>query len=443
MSTHRIVLVGQATSIRQDGEVEFVTHDVSIQPGRHTFANVDDLNTYLGQVLGGQAENGKGIRGSVSRKGTYSRRAADGTQAVTFGDPVLDTITSAAGTLVIGGQTIDFRAGHEALGGTSGTSGGVVAAASDLKFTCMVNGAERWASDDRSLVEYRLGTGRLDFHAWRHTEYLAYWSLGGEISISETNANFQAAAIEPHYYMSATGPCQLVGDWRPAEHLNDNYFDRYQWGIFLSQEPERVAVGCRAIWHNQFFGDIVTAGDGCTNWPNDPFQQGRPADWATIKTLVELNGLWTDGVRNAAISSQFTSISVDMSAFNRPVANGSIVSGSTIKVTFPDDATYTGTLHAPNRISWSNGSVWTKVVNTVIDLNGSWTDGGPRHAVISEGVTSLTIDMSDYDRTAATGSIDDGSTITVTFPDVDAPYTASLQPPNRISWSNGSVWTKV
>jgi hypothetical protein len=78
----------------------------------------------------------------------------------------------------------------------------------------------------------------------------------------------------------------------------------------------------------------------------------------------------------------------------------------------------------------------------VLDLNGSWTDGSARKAVISEGVTSLTIDMSDYDRPVAHGSIAGGSVITVTFPD-DATYTGTLQPPNKIRWSNGSAWTKV
>jgi hypothetical protein len=76
--------------------VEFVTRDASIQPDRYRFANLDELTPYLGQVLGGQSE-GRGIRGSMSRKGTYSRRDADGTQAVTFGDPMLDAISSAAG----------------------------------------------------------------------------------------------------------------------------------------------------------------------------------------------------------------------------------------------------------------------------------------------------------------------------------------------------------
>jgi hypothetical protein len=49
-----------------------------------------------------------------------------------------------------------------------------------------------------------------------------------------------------------------------------------------------------------------------------------------------------------------------MSDFDRPNAHGSIVNGSTMTMTFPDDATYTGQLQAPNVIRWSNGSVWTK-----------------------------------------------------------------------------------
>jgi hypothetical protein len=130
-----------------------------------------------------------------------------------------------------------------------------------------------------------------------------------------------------------------------------------------------------------------------------------------------------------------------MSAFNRPAAHGTIVNGSSIKVTFPDDKTYTGQLQAPNKIIWSNGSAWTKIINTVFDLNGSWTDGSARSAVIYEGPSSIRIDMSDYDRPDAHGSIVDASDIKITFPD-DKTYTAQVQSPNKIRWSNGSVWTK-
>jgi len=71
----------------------------------------------------------------------------------------------------------------------------------------------------------------------------------------------------------------------------------------------------------------------------------------TIPPVLELNGRWTDGSsRSAVISAAFTALTVDMSAFNRPAANGSIVDASTITVTFPDDATHTGQLLPPIRL---------------------------------------------------------------------------------------------
>jgi hypothetical protein len=187
----------------------------------------------------------------------------------------------------------------------------------------------------------------------------------------------------------------------------------------------------------------VTVGDGCEDAPADPNLPWPPGPlWNTINTAVNLNGNWTDGsTRSAVITVDFTSLTIDMSAFNRPTAHGSIVDSTTISVIFTDDRTYMGQLQAPNTIRWSNGSTWTKIINTVMDLNGNWTDGSARTAVIYEGPNSVTIDMSDFDRPNAHGSIINGSNITVTFPD-DRTYTGQLQPPNTIKWSNGSVWTK-
>jgi len=53
-------------------------------------------------------------------------------------------------------------------------------------------------------------------------------------------------------------------------------------------------------------------------------------------------------------------ITVDMSDFDRPSAQGTIIDSSTITVTFPDDHAYTGTLESPRIIRRSNGSSWTK-----------------------------------------------------------------------------------
>ena len=163
----------------------------------------------------------------------------------------------------------------------------------------------------------------------------------------------------------------------------------------------------------------------------------------TINTSIELNGAWTDGSpRKAVISVNGDKITINMSGFNRPAARGAIVDGSTITATFPDDRTYIGQLQAPNKIRWSNGSVWTKIVRALIDLSGHWTDGSGRQAIIFADDTTLKIDMSDYHRPTAVGSIIDISTIKVKFPD-DATHTGTLQPPMRIAWDNDSAWTKL
>jgi hypothetical protein len=83
--------------------------------------------------------------------------------------------------------------------------------------------------------------------------------------------------------------------------------------------------------------------------------------WQTLSIDMDLNGNWTDGsTRSARIYVGLGSITIDMSDFGRPNANGHVVDSSTITITFPDDRTYTGQLQRPNTIRWSNGSIWTK-----------------------------------------------------------------------------------
>ncbi|MFZ0766265.1 DUF5050 domain-containing protein [Bradyrhizobium sp.] len=82
----------------------------------------------------------------------------------------------------------------------------------------------------------------------------------------------------------------------------------------------------------------------------------------TIEPVLNLNGKWASGgTAGPVISVNGSSIVVDMSAYHRPTARGSIVNSTTITVNFPDDKTYTGVLQPPNTIKWSNNSSWTKV----------------------------------------------------------------------------------
>jgi hypothetical protein len=53
-------------------------------------------------------------------------------------------------------------------------------------------------------------------------------------------------------------------------------------------------------------------------------------------------------------------LTIDMSDFDRPAAQGKILDSSTITVTFPGDRAYTGNLISPRTIRWSNGSTWAK-----------------------------------------------------------------------------------
>jgi hypothetical protein len=388
------------------------------------------------------------VTGSFSRTGKYVRRSADGTAAVTFGDPILDTISSPAGSLVIGGRTIDLapmRSSTNMPGRASGPSGEVAFDAPALKFKGIVHDAEKWALDDGSYVEYRIGNGRLGFQAWRNgpsISDLGFWDMGVGISVWNTPAKYEAAFVNAINFMSVNAPCQqfLAGGNGRISDYSGTHVELSDWGFF-AQQPERVAGVCMAQWHHRQFADLVTAGSGCPNYTQVFGNPTFPADWIPISTEVNLNGNWTDGsARNAVISVSRRSFSIDMSAFGRPTANGTVDGFADITATFPDDKTYKGQL-AGNAIRWANGSQWTKVVNTIFDLNGTWSDGGPWVAVMFAGPVSLTVDMSDFDRPTAQGKIIDSSTITMTFPD-DRGYTGTLTAPRTIRWSNGSTWTK-
>jgi len=158
---------------------------------------------------------------------------------------------------------------------------------------------------------------------------------GGEISIFNTPAKFQAADIIANYYMSVNAPCQAFPGH--DSDRNDTYLDQYEWG-WHSQQPERVAALCKAMWHNMKFADLVTAGEGCMNYLDESqWPLGFPTDWNPVNTMLNLNGSWTDGSpRSAAISVEFpSSLKVRYVLFNRPTASGSIDDWDSIRVTFP------------------------------------------------------------------------------------------------------------
>jgi hypothetical protein len=78
---------------------------------------------------------------------------------------------------------------------------------------------------------------------------------------------------------------------------------------------------------------------------------------------------------------------------------------------------------------------------SLIKLEGKWKGPGG-YVEISMDSSSLTIDQSALGLPTAFGRILNPSTITVTFPG-DNTYTGTLEQPDTIKWSNGTVWKKV
>jgi hypothetical protein len=105
-------------------------------------------------------------------------------------------------------------------------------------------------------------------------------------------------------------------------------------------------------------------------------------------TVLDLNGTWTyGGLPGPRITAGSTSLTVDMSAYHRPTANGTIVDNATIRVTFPDDATFTGHLEAPNTIRWSNGTTWIKAVSRRISVSKQGAGASTVFVVAGTGFT--------------------------------------------------------
>jgi hypothetical protein len=138
-------------------------------------------------------------------------------------------------------------------------------------------------------------------------------------------------------------------------------------GFFLANGRDVLITKAETGQRDVPNGATVTGTERSPGIP-EPWAMGAHlicADGTTtpIVTPFNLNGRWDAGfgaARAVTIREDSGIIAADMFAFGRPTARGGVTDNSHITVSFPDDQTYTGTLVAPNRIVWSNGSVWTK-----------------------------------------------------------------------------------
>src|SRR6185437_2396378 len=146
-------------------------------------------------------------------------------------------------------------------------------------------------------------------------------------------------------------------------------------GPFVSVTGNSISIDMSAYHRPTASGRVLDSTHISVSFPDDKTYTGvlqapnvilwsNNSSWTkvpAIQTVIDLNGRWmSGGVLGPVITVHGNSISVDMSALNRPTAVGTVVSGSNISVAFPDAPTVTGVLQPPRTIRWSNNSTWTK-----------------------------------------------------------------------------------
>ena len=312
-STRHQTTIRQAVTRLAHGGAELEVRDASFPAGDGTFASADDFARHLCEVFGAQLVDG-GVRGSMSVRGSYRRHGADGGDAVTFGDVVLDETTSASGALILGDRRIDVASPDPAQPPGAPILPPVVHA-DDLVYTGDVNGTEQWVAPDQSMIQFRAAPGvSLTFHAWKRSHWYGSWSMGA--AVTADGLNYAAGIINSNYYMTVPGgsACEIVKVGQSTD-TNNNYFNEYQWG-WNSQQPERVASFCRAQWRGARFSGLVTAGSGCDRYKNDQWPIGFPPDWPPLPTGIEVspgsvsmtvNGLGLNQARWVSVINNTTS----------------------------------------------------------------------------------------------------------------------------------------
>ena len=146
-------------------------------------------------------------------------------------------------------------------------------------------------------------------------------------------------------------------------------------GPFVSVTGNSISIDMSAYHRPTASGRVLDSTHISVSFPDDKTYTGvlqapnvirwsNNSSWTkvpAIQTVIDLNGRWmSGGVLGPAITVHGNSISIDMSAYHRPAAVGTVVNGSDISVTFPDDKAYSGILQPPGTIRWSNNTTWTK-----------------------------------------------------------------------------------
>ena len=157
--------------------------------------------------------------------------------------------------------------------------------------------------------------------------------------------------------------------------LSGRWTDGTGPGPVVTMSDTNIAVDMSALGRPPATGFVINSSSISVTFPDEGTYTGQLIAPNTIRwssglpwtkipapTAFDLNGRWTDGHGpGPVVSVTGTSVSVDLTAENRPTATGSVLNRSTISVTFPDAYSCTGQLLGPNRIQWCDGSLWLKL----------------------------------------------------------------------------------
>ncbi len=384
MPVHRDTTVGEALKDRTGGGAQLIV-DPSVgvfRPARWEFADMGDLAGYLRETFGAKPTAEGGVRGSMSRKGQYVRRRSDGARAFTFGDPILDQVTSPLGEIVIGGRTMDLTRpdGPLAHGGDTGAIGPRLPTApgGGLVLTADDGGVERWASEDGTTIEFRTGSSSMTFRAWKKHKWYGYWSMGAEVTTR--GSEFEAANINSRYYDTAYAQvCAVIYD--SDSDRDDSYLDEYEWG-WNSPQPHRVESLCRAQWCEERFAGVVAVGDECFALDVEPWPSGWPSDWPPVsgaevrpaKLSMFLRSIGLVGratatvVNHNPISMGVTVSDAEGTLFTNPSGTFTIPGNGTMSIPVTFDAARTGVFTSRLRILAGGQSFVVPITATVTQV---------------------------------------------------------------------------
>jgi len=329
--------------------------EAKVQSSRSNFSDTDDLIRYIKTLFPLPDGTGQGLQMTIRCKGKYQKVNKKGSPVVTYGDPILDLITSDEGKVIIEGVTYDFEK-----------------KSNKRSLTENINTRET-----KKFIDEDTGQS-ITFHAYKSSYLGVGWKIGVEITI--IGEPFERSQINSQYGESVSqGICAVVRT-DDDDDINDKYLNEYEWGIKAS-EPNEVRAICSAIWKNQEITAFVQCGSGCDSWLSDPPILKPFSEWKANVKIPNLKSKATPAIvefKNRLHMVFIGETSNDMyhwmfdgNKWNPTIGGNGKIPGQKSKTT-PALAVYNNQIHmvhlgdSSNDIWYStfNGDQWTENVKS-------------------------------------------------------------------------------